>query len=73
MIYVYENGINERPLHEMIKYSSQYIPRVGEFLFFPHLGGFIIENVVYEISDDSEPNEVMWISVFVKKLQGDNQ
>ena len=68
MIYVYKNDINERPLHEMIKYSSRHIPRVGEILHFPHLGGFRIENVAYEISDDSESNEAMWISVFVKKL-----
>ncbi len=70
MIYVYENSINERTSNEIIRYNSEHIPRVGEILHFPHLGGFRVKDIVYRISDDSYSNEVMWVEVYVEKLKG---
>lgn len=71
MIYVYENSIGERALYEKVKYNSKYIPRVGEILHFPHLGGFRVKDIVYRISDDTDSNEVMWVEVYVEKLKGE--
>lgn len=71
MIYVYENSINERALHEKVKYNSEHIPRVGEILHFPHLGGFRVKDIVYRISDDTDSNEVMWVELYVENIKGE--
>ena len=71
MIYVYENSITERALYEKIKYNSEHIPRVGEILHFPHLGGFRVKDIVYRISDDTYENEVMWVEVYVENIKGE--
>ena len=73
MIYVYENDIHDCPSREKAKYSSEHIPRVGEFLHFPHIGGFKVKDVVYEISDDRDENKIMWVEVYVDKLKGENE
>lgn len=73
MIYVYENDVCEEPSREKIKYKSEHIPRVGEILHFPHLGGFKVNDVVYRMSDDRETNTIMWVEVYVEKFKGENK
>ena len=53
-------------------YSTTIIPRVGEELYFPHMGTFAVHKVTYHISDDipkKENNKVMFVTVEVVKYR----
>lgn len=54
-----------------ISYKSNQIPRTGEILHFPHLGGFRVKSVAYRIADDSglDGNRLMWVELFVEKYE----
>ena len=53
-----------------IAYKSNYIPRMGEILHFPHFGGFRVKSVAYRIADDSglDGNKLMWVELFVEHI-----
>ena len=36
----------------IIFYKSTIVPRIGEAVHFPHLGGFRVIDVYYQITDD---------------------
>lgn len=63
-IYVYDEDIKDRILHEKVKYVSEYIPRIGEMLHFAHIGTLEVKNIIYRIQDDTDCNDVMWVEVF---------
>ena len=52
----------------LINYKSNIIPRRGESLFFVHFGLFVVTDIIYRISDDSNDNKCMWIEIRVEKI-----
>ena len=52
----------------LINYESNIIPRSGESLFFVHFGLFVVTDIIYRISDDSDDNKCMWIEIRVEKV-----
>ena len=52
----------------LTNYESNIIPRRGESLFFVHFGLFVITDIIYRISDDSDDNKCMWIEIRVEKV-----
>lgn len=58
--------------HRVItNFRSEYIPRVGEIIHFPHYGGYKVKHVAYRISDTEEPKELMWVELYVDVLKED--
>lgn len=72
-IYVYSNEKIYKGSLEIVKYVSEHIPRIGEIIHFPHIGGFYVRNVVYRISDDTNCNDVMWVELGVEPLEKENK
>ena len=73
-IYVYSNDkIYDGSQFEIVKYVSEHIPRIGEIVHFPHIGGFYVRNVVYRISDDTNWNDVMWVELGVEPLEKEDK
>lgn len=69
-IYVYNNDeFYDGSQFEIVKYVSEHIPRIGEIVYFPHIGGFYVRNVAYQISDDANCNNVMWVELGVEPLK----
>lgn len=52
----------------LINYESNIIPRRGESLCFVHFGLFVVTDIIYRISDDSDDNKCMWIEIDVEKV-----
>lgn len=54
-----------------IAYKSNYIPRMGDIIHFPHFGGFRVKSVAYRIADDAgiDGNRLMWVELFVDKYE----
>ena len=54
-----------------IAYKSNYIPRMGDIIHFPHFGGFRVKSVAYRIADDAgiDGNRLMWVELFVEKYE----
>ena len=52
----------------LTNYESNIIPRRGESLFFVHFGLFVVTDIIYRISDDSDDNKCMWIEIRVEKV-----
>ena len=53
-------------------YKSPISPQLNTQLYFPHLGLYNVEKIVYHISDDHtapEYEELMFIDVMVSKFQ----
>lgn len=53
-------------------YKSTISPQLNTQLYFPHLGLYNVEKIVYHISDDhskSEYEELMFIDVMVSKVK----
>lgn len=50
------------------KYSANVIPKVDEFLYFPHFGTYKIKKIIYNISDDSNNNKIMFVEVIADKV-----
>lgn len=76
-IYIYSNDkiydeVNKGSL-EIVKYVSEHIPRVGEIIHCPHIGGFYVKNVIYRISDDADYNDVMWVELGVEPIKKENK
>ena len=66
-IAVYNIGDNEC----FLIYKSTISPQLNTQLYFPHLGLYNVEKIVYHISDDhskSEYEELMFIDVMVSKV-----
>lgn len=61
LIYVYSDFRN-------FKYSANVIPKVDEFLYFPHFGTYKVKKIIYNISDDSNNNKIMFVEVFADKV-----
>lgn len=73
-IYVEELKIINNDLRyvSLINYRSNSIPRKGESLYFTHFGLFIVTDVIYRISDDSQTiggNSCMWVDIRVEKVK----
>ena len=51
-----------------IYYHSDIIPKVDEFLYFPHFGTYKVKKIIYNISDDSNNNRIMFVEVIADKV-----
>ena len=52
-------------------YESSISPQLNTQLYFPHLGLYNVEKIIYHVSDDhskSEYEELMFIDVMVSKV-----
>lgn len=66
------NVDNDLEYIPLINYRSNSIPRKGESLYFAHFGLFIVTDVIYRISDDSQTiggNSCMWVDIKVEKVK----
>ena len=70
-IYVYNDSVwqGETPI---MSYTADCVPRVNEFLHFPHYGSFKVKDIVYRISDDDNyvwncNDRLMWVEVYVER------
>ena len=59
----------------VIQFFSEVKPEVGEYLHFPHLGGYEVLKICHRISDDNKraEDEMMWIELICKKLGEDDE
>lgn len=67
LIAVYDTEYNEC----FLIYESTISPQLNTQLYFPHLGLYNVEKIVYHVSDDhskSEYEELMFIDVMVSKV-----
>ena len=68
-IYVEESSYIDNNLkHPITTYTSDIVPRKGELLFFVHYGSYMVTDITYRISDDTENNRLMWIELKVVKV-----
>lgn len=70
------NKIVLRDLQEniILQYESNVIPHIEECIALSHHGVYVVFNVVHYITDDRDENELeelLWIDVYVRKLQSD--
>ena len=68
LIAVYDTENNEC----FLIYESTISPQLNTQLYFPHLGLYNVEKIVYHISDDhskSDYEELMFIDVMVSKVK----
>ena len=56
-----ENGT----LPRLKSYESTIIPNIGESIYMPHWGTYLIKDVVHYVFDDSD--ELGWIDIYVVK------
>lgn len=54
--------------NSIASYSSESIPNIGDYLFFPHKGSYKVHGIIRYISDDCEDfdNTMMYIYVDVQ-------
>ena len=62
----YDDFIDSYPI---LQYSSPIIPKIGEIIYSPHKGSFMIKDIVYHISDDREgfDNKVLFVELKVEE------
>jgi len=50
------------------EYRANVIPKVDESLYFPHFGTYKVKKIIYNISDDSNNNKIMFVEVIADKV-----
>lgn len=63
-MYIYVHSENKN-----FKYYSDIIPKKDEILYFPHFGSYKIEKIIYNISDDTLYNKLMFIDIYTSKVK----
>lgn len=69
-IAVYNSEKNEC----FLIYESSICPQLNTQIYFPHIGMFNVEKIVYHVSDDhpkSEYEELLFIDIIVSKIKHD--
>lgn len=59
--------IVDLPNRTRLNYYSNFIPQIGEELYFAHYGLFKVIRVISYISDDSEHNQQMWVNIITER------
>lgn len=68
-IYIEESSCVESSLKRpLMTYTSDIIPRKGEVISFVHYGSYMVDDVTYRVSDDTENNELMWVEIKVERI-----
>ena len=51
------------------QFHSGIVPRIGEKVYFPHIGLFKVLRVAYSITDEREDseNEILFAEIYVKE------